>query len=684
MVLSAGNREYFATADRASIGARCMEVVEGYYTDRLWDPNFVRQLKCFNYYYGLTDVGWTSGIGQAGQKGELWTLPVNDLRAVIQHSLVLSTSQRLNFEPKAVNSDAKSMEAARTAKGLLESYMTGKHMEKRLYDTAERSMVLGEGYTCLQWDTDLGEDVTMDPESGEVIREGDVTFESLTKLDVITDEYRADNDHDWMICRFFRNKFNLAAKYSDLAAEIVGQEIQDRLCIRFGYYSYMAQRRTSQIPVYVLFHKPTRALPEGRMVVFLAKDLVLFDGPIPYDEIPVYRCAPADIIGQSGGYTVVFDILAIQEAANAIYSTLLTNNLSFGVQNIAVPLGSSMSLEQLQNGMNLIYYSTQPPQGLNLTASSPESYQFAQILQQAIERLAGLSEVARGQVPFSGMSGEAIGLLQATAIQFNRTFERSYADHAERVATAAVKILRRNSTTKRVAMIVGESGESAMKEFGAEDLEQFDHVVVELSNPLARTVAGRLTMVEALAKAPDPETRRQMIEVVMSGTFEPSVEPDFDRSVLMKKQRELLAKGEMPVVTLLDHHAEMIGNALAVLYNPAAREPNPDLPPDGQVIHVVEAFIKEHEAAWAQMSDDELAITGQQALPSVQAQKQAEAAMAQAQLAANQNAGGQAPPPENMGAPEMLPTLDPSQQAFGQQPVPQELPIDQATGELAA
>jgi len=680
MGLSADSREYFATADRATVGAKCMEVVEAYYTDRLWDPNFIRQLKCFNYYYGLTDAGWTSGIGQAGQKGELWTLPVNDLRAVVQHSLVLSTSQRLNFEPKAINSDATSMEAAVMAKGLLESYMTSKHMEKRLYDSAERSMVLGEGYTCLQWDTDLGEELTVDPDTGETIREGDISFESLTKLDVITDEYRADNEHDWMICRFFRNKFNLAAKYTDLAAEIVGQEIQDRLCIRFGYYSYLAQRRTSQIPVYVLFHKPTRALPEGRMVVFLAKDLVLFDGPLPYDEIPVYRCAPADIIGQSGGYTVVFDILAIQEAANAIYSTLLTNNLAFGVQNIAVPLGPSMSLEQLQNGMNLIYYSTQPPQGLNLTASSPESYQFGQLLQQAIERLAGLSEVARGQVPFSGMSGEAIGLLQATAIQFNRTFERSYADHAEKVATAAIRMLRRNATTERAALIVGKSGESHLQAFSADSLKGVDRVVVELSNPLARTVAGRLTMVEALAKAPDPEVRRQMVEVIMTGTFEPSIEPDLDRSILLKKQREQLAKGEMPVVTLFDNHAEMIANAMAVLYNPAAREVNPELG-ESQVVQVIEDFILEHQNAWAQLTPDQLAYTGQQPLPSVQMMQ---AAQAQAQaLAANGNAGAPPPPPDE-GAPEINPALDPSQQAFGQQPVPQELPIDQATGELAA
>ena len=117
-------------------------------------------------------------------------------------------------------------------------------------------------------------------------------------------------------------------------------------------------------------------MPDGRYLIFLSSEVSLFDGPPPYRFIPVFRMAPSNIIGTPFGYTPMFDLLPIQEAINSLYSTVLTNQNSFGIQNIMLPKGSDLNSTDLAGGLNLIEYdpSLGKPESLQLTHTPVEIF----------------------------------------------------------------------------------------------------------------------------------------------------------------------------------------------------------------------------------------------------------------------------------------------------------------------
>ena len=49
----------------------------------------------------------------------------------------------------------------------------------------------------------------------------------------------------------------------------------------------------------------------------------------------------------------MFDLLPIQDAVNSLYSTIMTNQNAFGVQNVYVERGSDVQMEQVADGLNL-------------------------------------------------------------------------------------------------------------------------------------------------------------------------------------------------------------------------------------------------------------------------------------------------------------------------------------------
>lgn len=126
---------------------------------------------------------------------------------------------------------------------------------------------------------------------------------------------------------------------------------------------------SDDIAVYHFWHKRDAALPNGRYVVLLEDGTVLFDGDLPYESIPVRRITTGDLMGTSFGYSPMFDLLVLQEAIDALYSAVATNQMTFGVQLIMAMKGQDIDYKQMARGLSFLEY-TNPdgkPEPLNLT-----------------------------------------------------------------------------------------------------------------------------------------------------------------------------------------------------------------------------------------------------------------------------------------------------------------------------
>ena len=155
---------------------------------------------------------------------------------------------------------------------------------------------------------------------------------------------------------------------------------------------------TDNIFVYTLLHEPTPAMPNGRFTTCLDNGTVMLDGPLPYKETHVDRLAPDEEEGTIFGYTVGFDLLPVQEAIDIVYSTIITNQATFGVQNILAPKGHDLSTSQLAGGLTLMEYDPAigKPETIQLLQTPPEMFNFAGQLEHLAETLSTVNSVARG------------------------------------------------------------------------------------------------------------------------------------------------------------------------------------------------------------------------------------------------------------------------------------------------
>lgn len=613
---SSSNRdEYFATLPQEEIVPELDKKVDLWYENISLSGIFRKMKKSYAAYYGYNSTGAghsSSEIIKSGEQGELSLIKANHFRNLLQHLLVMTTSSRPAMEARAINTDYRSLAQTILANGILDYYMREKRLERFLKAATEYALVFGEGYVRMEWDTSEGEEYSVDPESNKIQFTGDISYSVLNPLDVIKDVFAPDSTSmDWVIVRHFKNRFELVAKYPELKDDILKAPTKDDLDMTFNYkFKTDGQMRSDLIPVYEFYHEKSDALPNGRQLVYVNKDAVLYDGPLPYRNIPVYRIAPGEFIGTPSGYTVAFDLLALQETLDGLYSIVVTNQSTFGVQNLLLPQGHNISYSALPGGLNVIEYDASSgvkPEALNLTSTPPEIFKFIDKLEGTMETISGVNSVARGNPEANLRSGNALALIQSMAIQFNSGLQQSFAQLIEDVGTATITTLRDFAAVPRVAMIVGKNNRSYMKEFTGNDLDKVNRVVVDMGNPLAKTTAGKLEMANNLLQQGIIKTAQDYIMVMKTGNLDTMVEGELSELANIKAENENLAEGEAVQVLMTDEHVLHIKEHKCVLASPDARQ-------NAEVVQAVLKHIQDHIQQLKTADPNLLNILGQPSL----------------------------------------------------------------------
>ena len=617
--MSNNRNQYFATLPKEDIGSELMKKSENWYENITMTGIFRKMKKSYAAYYGYNSQGaghTASEVVQGGEQGELKLLKVNHLRNLLQHMLVMTTSTRPAMDARAINTDYRTIAQTILANGILDYYMREKRLERHLKTATEYALVFGEGFIRLEWDASLGDQYGVDPNTGRIIHNGDIKYTVLNPLDVIRDVFIPDNvDNDWIIVRHFKNRFELIAKYPEFEDEILGVDTKDDIDYTFNL-NINVDSASDLIPIYEFYHRRSEALPEGRQVVYVSKDAVFYDGPLPYKDIPVYRIAPGDFIGTPHGYTVAFDLLSLQDTIDGLYSIIVTNQTTFGVQNILLPMGANITYSQLPGGMNVIEYDptlNAKPEALQLTSTPVEIFNFVNKVEATMETISGVNSVARGNPEANLRSGNALALIQSMAIQFNSGLQQSYAQLIEDVGTATINTLRDFGSVARTVQIVGKNNRSMVKEFIGSDLDLINRVVVDVGNPLAKTTAGKLEMANNLLQQGLIKTPEQYIMVMKTGNWDTMLQGDTSELALIDLENEKLQEAEDVVATVLDNHILHIKEHKIVINSPEARS-NPE------IVQRTLAHIQEHINLWRSTDPDLLQTLGIPPLPPQQPQ----------------------------------------------------------------
>lgn len=543
----------------------------------------------------------------SGEQGEYVNLIVNHFRNIAQHMFVIVTANRPIMEARAINTDVKSEAQTYLANGILDYYMREKGLEECLKRACEMAIVIGSGFIKLSWNATSGETFDADPETGEVVNEGEIEFSNLSPLDVVVDGTKESWNNEWILTRSWENRFNLIAKYPELTDKIRGIPSKNSTAVyRLGIWS---NDETDDVAVYEFYHKRTEAMPDGRYMLFLDDDCVLLDTKMPYRVLPIFRIAPSDIMGTPYGYSPMFDLLPIQQGLNSLYSTIMTNNNAFGVQNLWVKPGSDISATTLAGSMNIIE-SAEKPEPLQLTATAKETYDFVNVLVHAQETLSGINSVSRGNPEASLKSGTALALVQSMSLQFISGLQQSYVKLIEDVGTALINILKDFATQPKIVALVGKNNRTYLKEFTGESIGSISRVVIDVGNPLSRSIAGRVQMAEQLLQMKAISNPNQYFQVLNTGRLDSMYGGEMSQLLLIQAENEKLMEGSAPRAIASDQHKEHIMEHTNVLNDP-------DLRNDLNLVKIVQDHIAEHLDFLRNTDPGLLALTGQEPLPPV-------------------------------------------------------------------
>jgi hypothetical protein len=627
------DNQYFAAKEPDKTADVLLRKAETFYNTLNSNSYIDKIRKMWEAYHGIYNGNGTTNhqISFTGDQGELVNLPVNHLRNLAQHIFVMLTTNRPIMEARAVNTDYKSLAQTYLANGVLDYYMREKHLEDSLKKAAEMAIVLGAGFVKMEWNATAGDLYDADPETGEMDYEGEIEFSNLSPLDVVFDGTKESWNHDWIMCRTFKNRFDLIAKYPELESKLMSVKTKTENTIH--KLSFFSNDETDDIPVYEFFHRRTEAVPDGRYLLFAANDIILLDVPLPYRQIPIFRIAPADIMGTPYGYSPLFDIFPIQEGINSLYSTIMTNQAQFGVQNLFVPRGADIEINSLEGGMNIIEGNA-PPEPLNLTQTPKEVFEFLNMLIQSAETISGVNSVARGNPEASLKSGTALALVQSMALQFISGLQQSYVKMIEDVGTSLIAMLKDFATTPKVIALVGKNNRPLLKEFTGEQISAINRVVVDVGNPLSRTIAGRVQMAEQMLQMNMLKNPQQYFQIINTGRIDSAYEGEMDELLLIKRENERMMEGEVTQVSPLDQHSMHIMEHRAVLADP-------DLRTDPNLVRAVMDHIQEHLDSLRNVDPALLEMIGEKPLPPP-------ISMADAQMQAQ---GGGEPPPGGPQAP---------------------------------
>lgn len=598
---------YFAAQEPEKLASACMAKAQSFYNTL--DANFYldKLAKMWQFYHGQFQDNYNGAshqIGFSGEQGELTVLSVNHFRNIAQHMLVMITSNRPAMEARSVNTDYKSLAQTYLANGILDYYMREKKLEEAIRSVTEMAIVLGAGFIRLEWNATSGELYDFDPETGEKNFEGELEWSTHSPFDVVFDGSKENWNNEWIIIRTFKNKHNLMAKYPELADKINGISTKDKNNVyRVAIFS---NDSTDDIPVYEFYHKRTEAMPEGRYCLFLESDIILLDMPLPYRDIPVYRISAGEFMGTPYGYTPMFDVYPLQEGINSLYSTIMTNQSAFGVQNLFVPRGADLSINSLEGAMNIIEGNIKP-EPLNLTETPKEVFDFLQILIQSAETISGVNSVARGDPQSSLKSGTALALIQSMALQFISGLQNNYVKLIEDLGGSLINILKDYAKTPKTVALVGKNNKALLKEFVGDDINSIQRVIVSIGNPLSRTTAGRVQMAEQMLQMGVINNPKQYFEVLNTGSLETMYESDMNTMLLIKDENERMMEGEQVLADMLDEHSIHIMEHRSVMANP-------DLRRDPALRQSVQDHIQEHINFLRTVDPDLLMLIKQQPL----------------------------------------------------------------------
>lgn len=556
----------------------------------------VRQawVRNFTAYYSaaIAPTSYDSSLIFEGDKGELVRMYVPKARSIIRRQVNLVAKQKIAAQALAQSDGADVIQDLKLGNSVIDQIIERENVDIKYRELLEGGLVCGAWFWEVTWRTDKGEPYVRGP-NDEIIYTGGVDISLQSVFDTFFDMSIPWSQLSYAESRTPMNRWDLIAQHPNLKDEILSLPSVTEERQSSSWFNRNRGTDDDLVYIYKMYARISPALPVGRMIIYGSDTCVFYDDENIYKDIPIIPFMPEKVIGAGFGYPSLTNLLAAQEMMDNSFSAIATNESQFAVQNVTIPRGSDVNVNEL-SGMKFISYTPQnvpgggKPEPLNLNMSSPNTFKFADILNEKMEDLSpGINQTLSGNPPPGVTSGTAIATLSANGIESINDVMTFGTRSVTEMLMMAVNCYKLFSNLDQNVVVKGKNQKMMNRKFSSKDLKSISGIKIQLQNPLMQTIAGRLEIAEKLMTMPR-EMWPQYVAILEGEPLKDIYKGDITQIDLIHSENELLVQGKHVFALSTDDHGAHAQSHADLLNDPAVRL-------NGEYIQTILNHLLEHD-----------------------------------------------------------------------------------------
>ena len=414
----------------------------------------------------------------------------------------IANLKKINYmmKVKPATNELKDYDKAETSTKILQYTQKSNDFESKKNTAIYWNELCGNCFWLSWWDKDKGEkiavtnELTTDENGNEVKKEtayyqGDLDFGLITPYEIYPESIFKQG------IEAQRSIILEQVKTVDDIYDLYGIEVEGNSVETFeltpmatgggfGYENTVVTlgHRTvdNALKVITYMERPSKHCPNGKMIIVVGDDNLVYYGDLPYKSIPIIQTVCTEVAGQFFGKSVIERLIPLQRAYNGCINRIHEFIKRIAIGGYITEEGSVDIEEYEQNGQApgalLVYkVGTQPPVPIPHGQLPQEVMQERYNLKSDMEYVAGVSQLmVNGATPSGVTSGTAI----ANLMEIDNTRLSLTGDHIRnsirKLAIVWLEIYKIYATTRRIVNISGTNEIARAIVWNSEDINSYD------------------------------------------------------------------------------------------------------------------------------------------------------------------------------------------------------------------
>lgn len=502
----------------------------------------------------------------------------------------IANLKKINYmmKVKPATNELKDYDKAETSTGILQYTQKANDFESKKNTAIYWNELCGGCFWLSWWDKDKGEkiavktDIEIDEEGNETKKEtayyqGDLDFGLITPYEIYPESIFKQG------IEAQRSIILEQVKTCDDIYDLYGIKVEGSTIDTFeltpmntgGGFGYentvvtIGHRTVDNAQKVVTYmERPSKHCPNGKMIIIVGDDNLVYYGGLPYKNIPIVQMVCTEVAGQFYGKSVIERLIPLQRAYNGCINRIHEFIKRVALSGFIAEEGS-IDIEDFEQegqapGKILVYKAgRQPPVPIPNGQLPQEIMQERYNLKSDMEYVAGVSQLmVNGATPSGVTSGTAIENL----MEIDNTRLSLTGDHIRngirKLAISWLEIYKIYATTRRIVNITGTNNIAKALVWNSEDINSYDVEYVTENELLLSEEMQKQRFFEAFnlglftdsdGRIPE-RVKQRALEYMKIGNYSDIMNVNLLQIQYAQRENVFFEEGVVPEISDFDEH----------------------------------------------------------------------------------------------------------------------------------